>query len=133
MAIDVSWCWWLPNSTDGWGPDDRLFRSLLTLPQAPAVLRVSVIALAFDDMIRGVASSLVMCVLLSRWPGADRKADDTPHQRSQFFDVPVISIRNSLLHTLIDDPEQLEPWFSKDPEGRGDYVRSKLTSLCAAE
>jgi hypothetical protein len=50
--------------------DDTLFRGLLGLPQEPAVIRVSVLALAFEDLARGLVSSLVM---------------------SNFFDVPIIS------------------------------------------
>lgn len=49
--------------------DDTLFRGLLSLPQEPAVMRVSVFALAFADMARGLTAGLML---------------------SHFFDVPVI-------------------------------------------
>lgn len=49
--------------------DDILMRSLLSQPNEPAVIRLSVLALLFDDMARGAVSTLLL---------------------SQFFDVPVI-------------------------------------------
>ncbi|KWU41179.1 hypothetical protein RHOSPDRAFT_23479 [Rhodotorula sp. JG-1b] len=56
--------------------DDNLMRSLLDQPHEPAVIRVSVLQVMFDDLARGTMSSLLV---------------------SQYFDVPVIGIRNFLL------------------------------------
>ncbi|KAG0656083.1 CRISPR-associated endonuclease/helicase Cas3 [Rhodotorula mucilaginosa] len=56
--------------------DDNLMRSLLDQPHEPAVIRVSVFQVMFDDLARGTLSSLLV---------------------SQYFDVPVIGIRNFLL------------------------------------
>lgn len=49
--------------------DDNLMRSLLDQPHEPAVIRVSVFQVMFDDLARGTLSSLLV---------------------SQYFDVPVI-------------------------------------------
>lgn len=59
--------------------DDTLFRRLLGLPQEPAVIRISVFALAFPDMARGLVSSLFL---------------------SQYFDVPVIGYASSQLYPV---------------------------------
>lgn len=57
------------NSIDTMQADDILMRSLLSQPNEPAVIRLSVLALLFEDMARGAVSNLLL---------------------SQFFDVPVI-------------------------------------------
>lgn len=57
-------------SFDTMQEDDSLMRGLLGLPQQPAVIRLSVFALLFEELARGSTSSL---------------------STSQFFDVPVIS------------------------------------------
>nr|CRX79126.1 hypothetical protein ls5930a1_00171 [Leucosporidium scottii]CRX79202.1 hypothetical protein ls5931a1_00026 [Leucosporidium scottii] len=103
---------WMIDDTFAY--DDTLFRGLLGLPQEPAVIRVSVFALAFEDLARGLVSSLVM---------------------SNFFDVPIISlwwefrrltafaevrVRNFLLPHLIANPEEVPKFFSKAWEGNPD-------------
>ncbi|ORY85985.1 hypothetical protein BCR35DRAFT_351547, partial [Leucosporidium creatinivorum] len=84
---------------DTFAYDDTLFRGLLGLPQEPAVIRVSVFALAFEDLARGLVSNLLM---------------------SNFFDVPIISVRNFLLPHLIANPDEIPRFFSKDWEGKPD-------------
>ena len=49
--------------------DDSLYRGLLQLPQEPAVVRVSVLALSFWELTRGTAPGLIV---------------------SEYFDVPVV-------------------------------------------
>jgi len=49
--------------------DDSLMRGLLQLPQEPAVIRASAIAIIFEELARGAVSALIT---------------------SEFFDVPVI-------------------------------------------
>ncbi|KAK4702557.1 hypothetical protein P7C70_g3666, partial [Phenoliferia sp. Uapishka_3] len=72
--------------------DDALYRGLLNLPQKPAVLRASVFALIFDDLSRGAPSSFLM---------------------SQWFDIPVIGIRNWILPHLIEHPVEAELFFAR--------------------
>ncbi|GAA5921946.1 hypothetical protein JCM1841_005009 [Sporobolomyces salmonicolor] len=80
--------------------DDALMRGLLELPQEPAVVRVAVFALMFDDLARGAMSTLIT---------------------SQFFDVPVISIRNFLIPHVILHREAAETIFGLDWLGGRDY------------
>ncbi|GAA6054711.1 hypothetical protein JCM3770_000043 [Rhodotorula araucariae] len=79
--------------------DDALMRGLLQLPQEPAVIRVSVFTVIFDELARGAISALIT---------------------SQFFDVPVISIRFLLPH-LIRHREAAEEVFGLDWQGGRDY------------
>ncbi|KAM0748680.1 hypothetical protein T439DRAFT_327949 [Meredithblackwellia eburnea MCA 4105] len=72
--------------------DDALYRGLLNLPQEPAVIRVSVFALLFPDLARGMVSNLIM---------------------SQFHDIPIINIRNFLLPHLFQNPNDTSIFFSK--------------------
>ncbi|GAA5990291.1 hypothetical protein JCM11641_006389 [Rhodosporidiobolus odoratus] len=60
--------------------NDALMRSLLRPPQEPAVLRVSVVAVLFDDLVRGAMNN---------------------RMTSQFLGVPVISVPNILLPHMI--------------------------------
>ncbi|GAA5833050.1 hypothetical protein JCM11251_006495 [Rhodosporidiobolus azoricus] len=80
--------------------DDAFMRALLQLPQEPAVLRVSVFALLFDELARGIISSLAT---------------------SQFHDIPVIGIRNFLLPHTIHHREAAEQIFGYDAWGNRDY------------
>ncbi|BGP41615.1 hypothetical protein JCM10449v2_005606 [Rhodotorula kratochvilovae] len=80
--------------------DDALMRGLLQLPQEPAVIRVSVFTVIFDELARGAISALIT---------------------SQFFDVPVISIRNFLLPHMIRHREAAEEVFGLDWQGGRDY------------
>ncbi|GAA5893861.1 hypothetical protein JCM5296_004621 [Sporobolomyces johnsonii] len=80
--------------------DDALMRGLLELPQEPAVVRVAVFALIFEDLARGAMSTLIT---------------------SQFFDVPVISIRNFLIPHTILHREAAETIFGLDWLGERDY------------
>ncbi|KAI5481658.1 capsular related protein, Esterase, SGNH hydrolase-type domain containing [Pseudohyphozyma bogoriensis] len=76
--------------------DDALFRGLLGLPQEPAVIRISVFALLFADLARGTVSTLVM---------------------SQYFDVPVVGIRNFLMPHSFIHPDETPKFFSLTMEG----------------
>ncbi|GAA6007158.1 SGNH/GDSL hydrolase family protein [Rhodotorula paludigena] len=87
-------------SFDTMQEDDSLMRGLLGLPQQPAVIRLSVFALLFEELARGSTSSL---------------------STSQFFDVPVISIRNFLLPYVIKHREAAEELFSLTSWGERDY------------
>ncbi|GAA6054709.1 hypothetical protein JCM3770_000042 [Rhodotorula araucariae] len=80
--------------------DDALMRGLLQLPQEPAVIRVSAFQVIFDELARGVISSLVT---------------------SQYFDVPVIGIRNFLLPHMQHHREDAEVIFGLDQWGNRDY------------
>ncbi|GJN93869.1 hypothetical protein Rhopal_006928-T1 [Rhodotorula paludigena] len=80
--------------------DDVLFRTLLNLPNEPAVIRLSVFALSFDDMARGAASNLLL---------------------SQFFDIPVITIKNFFLPYLLERPDVAPEYFTKFWDGAPDY------------
>ncbi|KAI5480705.1 capsular related protein, Esterase, SGNH hydrolase-type domain containing [Pseudohyphozyma bogoriensis] len=79
--------------------DDTLFRGLLGLPNEPAVIRVSVFALMFGDLARGTVSSLL---------------------QSNFFDVPVVGIRNFLMPQAFLDPNSTETFFSHADDGEPD-------------
>ncbi|SCV73159.1 BQ2448_7084 [Microbotryum intermedium] len=79
--------------------DDHLYRGLLGLPQEPAVIRVSVFALGFTELLRGFGSNI---------------------GTSAFFDIPVIGIRNWILPHIIKNPDQAELFFSKDWAGTTD-------------
>ncbi|GAA5879226.1 hypothetical protein JCM3774_003527 [Rhodotorula dairenensis] len=79
--------------------DDALMRSLLQLPQEPAVLRVSVFALVLDDLLRGTASTLMT---------------------SQLFDIPVISLRPFMLPHVMRHRDTANEMFSRDLEGNVD-------------
>ncbi|TNY17298.1 hypothetical protein DMC30DRAFT_357328 [Rhodotorula diobovata] len=87
------------NSIDTMQADDILMRSLLSQPNEPAVIRLSVLALLFEDMARGAVSNLLL---------------------SQFFDVPVISIKNFLLPHLIANPDVVPDYFTKFYDGKPD-------------
>ncbi|GAA5985237.1 hypothetical protein JCM11641_003643 [Rhodosporidiobolus odoratus] len=79
---------------------DALFRSLLDQPQQPAVIKLSAFALAFEDMVRGTSATLV---------------------QSQFFDVPVISLRNVLQPLTIAQPDLAASFFTEVAPGVPDY------------
>lgn len=116
--------------------DDALMRSLLDQPNEPAVIRLSVLALSFGDMGRGLASNLLL---------------------SQFFDTPIItcvqaasllplatneevetdasiacSVKNFLLPYLIQRPDLASDYFTNFPDGKPDLVRSAFSLVCAA-
>ncbi|BGP17867.1 hypothetical protein JCM10213v2_005909 [Rhodosporidiobolus nylandii] len=80
--------------------NDGLMRALLQLPQDPAIMRVSVVATLFDELVRGTMSNLMT---------------------SQHFDVPVISVRNFLLPHMIFHREAAEEVFGLDAWGNRDY------------
>ncbi|GJN90430.1 hypothetical protein Rhopal_003441-T1 [Rhodotorula paludigena] len=80
--------------------DDALMRGLLQLPQEPAVIRISTFQIIFDELARGIISSLVT---------------------SQYFDVPVIGIRNFLLPHMQHHREDAEVIFGYDQWGNRDY------------
>ncbi|GAA5879221.1 hypothetical protein JCM3774_003526 [Rhodotorula dairenensis] len=80
--------------------DDALMRGLLELPKAPAVVRISFFTIIFHELGRGTLSTLIT---------------------SQFFDVPVISIRNFLLPQTIKHRESAEEIFGLDQWGNRDY------------
>ncbi|GAA5954571.1 hypothetical protein JCM3765_003815 [Sporobolomyces pararoseus] len=79
--------------------DDALMRGLMQLPQQPAVIRVSAIAVIFDELARGSISNLIT---------------------SEFFDVPVIGLRFLIPH-LIKHRETAETIFGLDQWGNRDY------------
>ncbi|BGP27485.1 hypothetical protein JCM10295v2_006455 [Rhodotorula toruloides] len=79
--------------------DDALMRSLLDQPNEPAVIRLSVLALSFGDLGRGLASNLLL---------------------SQFFDTPIITVKNFLLPYLIQRPDLAADYFTKFPDGKPD-------------
>ncbi|GAA5821966.1 hypothetical protein JCM10212_004090 [Sporobolomyces blumeae] len=79
--------------------DDALMRGLLEQPNEPAVIRVSAIAILFDELARGSISTLIT---------------------SEFFDVPVIGLRFLLPH-LIKHRETAETIFGLDAWGNRDY------------
>lgn len=83
--------------------DDTLFRALLGLPQQPAVIRVAVVATSFPTMMLGSVSSGL---------------------NSQWFDVPVISLRNWLLPHFFASPKKMAEFFSGMPDDASviDYV-----------
>ncbi|KAI5475802.1 capsular related protein, Esterase, SGNH hydrolase-type domain containing [Pseudohyphozyma bogoriensis] len=87
------------QKAETYGADDALMRGLLGLPQEPAVMRVSVLALAFADFYRGTMSSIMM---------------------SNWFDVPVISLRNFLLPHLMENSEEVDTFFSRDTKDNVD-------------
>ncbi|KAM0746021.1 hypothetical protein T439DRAFT_330212 [Meredithblackwellia eburnea MCA 4105] len=80
--------------------DDALHRSLLSLPQEPAVMRVSVFSVAFLELARGYSSALA----LSHW-----------------HDIPIIGIRNWLLPHVMHHPETLPDFFGIDETGGVDH------------
>ncbi|GAA5990232.1 hypothetical protein JCM10908_005886 [Rhodotorula pacifica] len=80
--------------------DDALMRGLLQLPKEPAVVRISFFTITFSELGRGTLSTLIT---------------------SQFFDVPVISIRNFLLPQTIKNRESAEVIFGLDQWGNRDY------------
>lgn len=83
--------------------DDTLFRELLGLPQEPAVIRAAVVATSFPSMMLGSVSGGL---------------------NSQWFDVPVISLRNWLLPHFFASPEKMDEFFSRMPDDPDviDYV-----------
>lgn len=83
--------------------DDTLFRELLGLPQEPAVIRAAVVATSFPSMMLGSVSGGL---------------------NSQWFDVPVISLRNWLLPHFFAAPEKMDEFFSRMPDDPDviDYV-----------
>ncbi|BGP43285.1 hypothetical protein JCM10450v2_007435 [Rhodotorula kratochvilovae] len=80
--------------------DDALLRALLSQPNEPAVVRLSVLALSFEDMARGAVSNLLL---------------------SQFFDVPIISIKNFLLPHFLANPDAAPDYFTKFWNGEPDF------------
>ncbi|KAK4699344.1 hypothetical protein P7C70_g6918, partial [Phenoliferia sp. Uapishka_3] len=80
--------------------DDDLIRGLLDLPQAPAVMRVSVFTVIFREMTRGYTSTLVM---------------------SHWHDIPVIGLKDWLLPHVMRHPESLPEFFGIDAWGKTDY------------
>ncbi|KAL8283847.1 hypothetical protein RQP46_005279 [Phenoliferia psychrophenolica] len=76
--------------------DDALYRGLLQLPHHPAVLRVSVPAMSFWELARGSPSGLLM---------------------SNYFDIPMIGIRNIIVPHLLLHPNDTPTFFHLDADG----------------
>ncbi|GAA5852163.1 hypothetical protein JCM8547_006686 [Rhodosporidiobolus lusitaniae] len=87
--------------------DDRLMRAILQLPQEPALMRVSAFAILFDELAQGITSNLVT---------------------SQFFDIPVIGVRNFLLPHVMHHREAAEELFGFDQWGGRDYRHMSAVS-----
>ncbi|KAK4699726.1 hypothetical protein P7C70_g6533, partial [Phenoliferia sp. Uapishka_3] len=81
------------------GHDDSLYRGLLNLPHRPAVVRLSVFSMLFRNLNGGTPSGLTM---------------------SNYFDVPVIGIRNFLLPHILLHPKDDEAFFYKEGNGHVD-------------
>ncbi|GAA6010144.1 hypothetical protein JCM10207_005637 [Rhodosporidiobolus poonsookiae] len=86
---------WSGNTFDA---QDALLRALLDQPHQPAVMKVSVFALSFSELLRGTAVSLIT---------------------SQFFDVPIISVRNVLQPITIARPDIAPQVFAEIAPGSG--------------
>lgn len=107
--------------------DDALMRSLLDQPNEPAVIRLSVLALSFGDMGRGLASNLLLsqffdtpiitCVSCSPFPCTTSRAAEADG-------TVVCSVKNFLLPYLIQRPDLAPDYFTKFPDGKPDLVRS---------
>ncbi|BGO95547.1 formin-binding protein [Rhodotorula toruloides] len=92
---------------------DALMRGLLQLPQEPAVIRVSVFQVIFEELARGVIANLVT---------------------SQYFDVPIIGIRNFLLPHVQHHREDAEILFGLDQWGNRDYRHiSEVSHIAMAD
>ncbi|GAA6020384.1 hypothetical protein JCM10207_002090 [Rhodosporidiobolus poonsookiae] len=78
---------------------DALLRSLLDQPHQPAVMKASVFALSFEDLIRGTSASLTL---------------------AQYFDVPIVSVRNVLQPLTISHPDLAPSFFTTFPNGQPD-------------
>ncbi|GAA5933742.1 SGNH/GDSL hydrolase family protein [Sporobolomyces koalae] len=89
--------------------DDALMRGLLQLPQEPAVIRVSAIAILFPELARGSISTLIT---------------------STFFDVPSIGVRYLIPH-LIKHREPAEIIFGLDAWGNRDYRHMSVVGHAA--
>ncbi|BGP56676.1 hypothetical protein JCM8202_001294 [Rhodotorula sphaerocarpa] len=80
--------------------DDALMRGLLQQPKEPAIIRISFFATIFHEQGRGTLSTLIT---------------------SQFFDIPVISVRNFMLPEVIKHRDSAEIIFGLDYRGQRDY------------
>ncbi|CAD6578863.1 MAG: Delta(24)-sterol C-methyltransferase [Cyphobasidiales sp. Tagirdzhanova-0007] len=69
---------------------EALYRTILEMPQKPAIIYLSIFALMFQDMTHGWRHS----ALISQW-----------------FDVPEINIRNFLIPQILKHPEDIPHWY----------------------
>ncbi|KAK4703408.1 translation initiation factor 2 subunit 2, partial [Phenoliferia sp. Uapishka_3] len=84
------------NNEGSYKADDALYRGLLQLPQKPAVIRISVLAMCFNELSRGTPSALTM---------------------SNYFDIPMIGIKNFVLPHMLLHPNDTSVWFHDDNDG----------------
>ncbi|KAL7419164.1 hypothetical protein Q5752_006000 [Cryptotrichosporon argae] len=70
---------------------ERLTRALLDLPNQPAVLDMHVFALMFDTVALG---------------------GDLHHSLAQYYDLPVVSLRNPLLPRILKNHSMVYDWFN---------------------
>ena len=73
-----------PRNDESIDATEAVFRTILALPNEPAIIYLSVPALSFDDMVHGWIPSLTL---------------------SQWFDIPMINIRNFVYAHLQLHPE----------------------------
>ncbi|SGZ26966.1 BQ5605_C025g10012 [Microbotryum silenes-dioicae] len=76
--------------------EDTLYRSLLLLPQAPAMIRVSTFDLSDTDTTTSLASALLT---------------------SRHFDVPLITVREILQSRIFSWTSSASQWFAKASDG----------------
>ncbi|KAK4054321.1 hypothetical protein OIO90_003554 [Microbotryomycetes sp. JL221] len=79
---------------------DALTRSILGLPQEPALIRIGTVATSFPNMLLGLSAGLVM---------------------SNHFDSPYITIRNFMLPHFMSHPDQSSQFFAVLPDGQPDF------------
>ncbi|KAM0789618.1 hypothetical protein ACM66B_000424 [Microbotryomycetes sp. NB124-2] len=79
---------------------DQLSRSILGLPQEPALIRVGTVATSFPNMLLGISAAIT---------------------QSNYFDTPHITIRNWLLPFFMEHPSRSAEFFAVLPDGSPDY------------
>ncbi|KAK4706094.1 hypothetical protein P7C70_g99, partial [Phenoliferia sp. Uapishka_3] len=85
-----------PNQESTYHHDDALYRGLLQLPQHPAVVRISVYSMQFDDLQEGTPSALTM---------------------SSYFDIPMIGLKNFMLPHILLHPDLVGDLFENEGGG----------------
>lgn len=89
---------------------EALYRTILDLPQQPAIIYASVFALVFPDMTHGWRHS----ALISQW--MDVVSRPSMHIRRmcaliEYAAQPEINLRNFLIPHLMKHPDEVPTWY----------------------
>jgi hypothetical protein len=93
---------------------EQLLRGVLALPNKPAVLNLQTIGLVFDALSQGGDQVSGLSPLVCGSSDSFRMKQQLGV--SQYYDVPVITIRSLILPIIFNDYRDAERFFTRKPE-----------------